>query len=275
MHEPNNGFYQSFDTETIDGPRTPDQIRTPFQHDRDRVIYTSAFRRLQAKTQVFRSGEYDFYRTRLTHSIEVAQIGRGICNYLKKTGSLLSNDFYIDPDLVEACCLAHDIGHPPFGHAGEKSLHRLMKAFGGFEGNAQTLRLLTETIFSDGPKRAGMNPTRAFIDGVLKYKTLFSHRKKEKHFIYDDQERFLRFVNGGTTQDCSISRAAEDNPAQDQRKSIECQIMDWADDTAYSLGDLIDGIRAKFITPYTIGKVGARQPARKRFRQRFFDRGFD
>lgn len=263
MHELNNGFYQSFDTETIDGPRTPDHIRTPFQHDRDRVIYTSAFRRLQAKTQVFRSGEYDFYRTRLTHTIEVAQIGRGICNYLKKTGAILSDTFYVDPDLVEACCLAHDIGHPPFGHAGEKSLHRLMKAFGGFEGNAQTLRLLTETIFSDGPKRAGMNPTRAFIDGVLKYKTLFSHRQKEKHFIYDDQERFLRFVNGGSAHECVTNRAPEIIPAELQRKSVECQIMDWADDTAYSLGDLIDGIRAKFITPYTIEKWAQDDPLGK------------
>jgi dGTPase len=98
-----NKFYQPFDYETVDRPRSIDTIRTPFQHDRDRVIHTSAFRRLQAKTQVFRSGEYDFYRTRLTHSIEVAQIGRGICNYLKETSPFLKQDFYVDADLVEAC----------------------------------------------------------------------------------------------------------------------------------------------------------------------------
>jgi dGTPase len=121
-----------------------------------------------------------------------------------------------------------------------------MRKFGGFEGNAQTLRLLTETIFSDEGKRSGMNPTRALIDGVMKYKKLFRDRMKEKHFIYDEQERFLSFVNG--TADA------------DEQKSIECQIMDWADDTAYSIGDLIDGIRAKFITPFTIERWAADSP---------------
>ncbi|MEI2609638.1 MAG: dNTP triphosphohydrolase [Candidatus Promineifilaceae bacterium] len=167
---PANRFYSAFDTATLkERPAAPGEYRNAFQIDRDRIIHSSAFRRLQSKTQVFLSGEYDFYRTRLTHSIEVAQIGRSICSYLQQS-DLLADDCFIDPDLVESACLAHDLGHPPFGHTGERTLHALMQPYGGFEGNAQTLRILTQTIFSEG--RDGMNPTRALLDGVLKYKTL-------------------------------------------------------------------------------------------------------
>jgi dGTPase len=241
-------FYSDFDTEIIGKARTPDEIRGPFQHDRDRIIHTSAFRRLQAKTQVFRSGEYDFYRTRLTHSIEVAQIGRGICDYLFKTSGLLRQDYYIDSDLVEACCLAHDLGHPPFGHAGETTLNRLMENDGGFEGNAQTLRLIADIIFSDDGRRAGMSPTRAFLDGVMKYKRLYreSGEKPDKQFLYDEQEKYIIKVCGGDR-----SRDAG------KMSSIECQIMDWADDAAYSMGDLTDGIRARFITPDAVERWAA------------------
>ena len=107
-----NSFYCPFDEETLQ-PRGVDSYRSPFQVDRDRVIHSYAFRRLQGKTQVFRPGEYDFYRTRLTHTIEVSQIGRSICDFLRKKSPLLKDNFYIDPILVEAVCLAHDIGHPP------------------------------------------------------------------------------------------------------------------------------------------------------------------
>ena len=113
-----NQFYQDFDCETASGYPRPDDYRTPFQVDRDRILHTSAFRRLQSKTQVFLSGEYDFYRTRLTHSLEVAQIGRSICNHLQKESAHLSDAFHIDSDLVEAACLSHGLGHPPFGHSG-------------------------------------------------------------------------------------------------------------------------------------------------------------
>src|ERR1700716_3863101 len=140
---PRNGFYNSFDLESLH-PREPDDFRSAFQVDRDRIIYSSAFRRLQAKTQVFVSGEFDFYRTRLTHSLEVAQIGRSICSFLNQTSSFLAAEFLVDPDLVEAVCLAHDLGHSPFGHAGERALHQLMRNSGGFEGNAQSLRLIGE-----------------------------------------------------------------------------------------------------------------------------------
>ena len=129
-----NRFYTAFDTERLIAETPRDDFRSSFQIDRDRVLHTPSFRRLQSKTQVFWSGEYDFYRTRLTHSLEVAQIGRSICQFLKKKSDLLSEDFYIDGDLVEAICLSHDLGHPPYGHAGEMALNKLMGKCGGFEG---------------------------------------------------------------------------------------------------------------------------------------------
>ncbi len=243
-----NGFYRAFDWETASGYPRPQDYRTPFQIDRDRVLHTSAFRRLQSKTQVFLSGEYDFYRTRLTHSLEVAQIGRAICHYLQESSDLLSEDAHIDPDLVEAACLSHDLGHPPFGHGGERTLHCCMKPFGGFEGNAQTLRMLTETIYSEPAEGrcTGMNPTRGFLDGILKYKAF--HREvphAKNHFIYDDQDPWLAFVFGDSWDSV---RTEFPGTARNDLRSIECQIMDWADDTAYSLNDLVDGIAAGFLT---------------------------
>jgi len=239
-----NTFYSDFDKQSLP-KRKPDDYRNCFEVDRDRIIHTSAFRRLQAKTQVFQSGEYDFYRTRLTHSIEVAQIGRSICSFLKKSSDALGEDFYIDPNLVEAICLSHDLGHPPFGHNGESTLNRLMADYGGFEGNAQTLRLLTTTIYSDLKQRKGMQASRALLDGVLKYKSLYSERDKpENHFLYDDQKPYLDFVFEGEAVDQEMPTFEDKNSF----KSLECQIMDWADDTAYCIHDLADGIRAEFIT---------------------------
>lgn len=254
-----NGFYNDFDLERPSGKSPGDDFRTPFQTDRDRVLHTPTFRRLQNKTQVFWSGEYDFYRTRLTHSLEVAQIGKSICYWLKsRPDGPLDDGFYIDPDLVEAVCLSHDLGHPPFGHAGERTLNHLLADHGGFEGNAQTLRLLTERIFS--AKRTGMDPTRAFMDGVLKYKSLWSDLKAaagsppEHHFLYDDQRNHLAWAMGGNAFPADLTPG----PVRDGLKSIECQIMDWADDTAYSLNDLSDSVRAGFLTIERIEAWAAR-----------------
>lgn len=239
-----NRFYSPFDLESLPGNR-PDDYRSAFQIDRDRIIYSTAFRRLQSKTQVFVSGEFDFYRTRLTHSIEVAQIGRSICQFLQVQGDPLAEDFYIDSDLVEAVCLAHDLGHPPYGHAGERKLHGLMREQGGFEGNAQTLRLLAAILYQTETGTYGMSPTRAFLDGVLKYKMLQSELEDpEHHFLYGDQEQIRRFVFG----EREIPSELLTGEALNNVKSIECQIMDWADDTAYSLNDIIDGVRAGFLT---------------------------
>lgn len=242
-----NDFYCSFDTERMEKTSSSNDYRSAFQIDRDRVLHTTTFRRLQNKTQVFWSGEYDFYRTRLTHSLEVAQIGKSICTWLlRQPDSLLTDSFFIDTDLVEAICLSHDLGHPPFGHAGERTLNHLNRNYGGFEGNAQTLRLLTERIFSS--KRTGMSPSRAFLDGILKYKTLWSElitddKPPKNHFIYDNQNHYLDWCMGGN--DFPIELSPGDS--RDSFKSIECQIMDWADDTAYSLNDLSDSVRAGFL----------------------------
>jgi dGTPase len=234
-----NRFYKSFDVEALQ-PREADDFRSHFQVDRDRIIYSSAFRRLQAKTQVFVSGEFDFYRTRLTHSLEVAQIGRSICSYLQQTSALLDTDFFIDPDLVEAICLTHDLGHAPFGHAGERTLHQMMLRYGGFEGNAQSLRIITETIYPAESGRRGMIPTRAFVDGILKYKRLLKEDSTAyHHFIYDEQEYLRRFV-------CPDQESAK-IPDWNKVRSLECEIMDWADDTAYCLNDLVDSINAGFL----------------------------
>ena len=239
-----NDFYSDFDWDRLPARETV-PYRTPFEIDRDRVIHTSAFRRLQAKTQVFLSGQYDIYRTRLTHSIEVGQIGRSICGYLRKTSPWFDRGFCVDPVLVEAVCLSHDLGHPPFGHKGERALNKLMKPYGGFEGNAQTLRLLTETIYSQSNGRSGMGPTRALLDGILKYKSLYSDRlHPENHFLYDDQKSYLDFVlDGGELLE--VCKTPEEKNAF---RSLECQIMDWADETAYCFHDLADGIRMGFVT---------------------------
>ncbi len=254
-----NRFYQAFDTERASGYDTSGDFRSPFQIDRDRVLHTPAFRRMQSKTQVFWSGEYDFYRTRLTHSLEVAQIGKSICHWLAHSSDLLHDDFHIDGDLVEAICLSHDLGHPPFGHAGERSLNHFMAGYGGFEGNAQTLRLLTERIFSQS--RKGMDPSRAFLDGVLKYKSLWSELKTttgklpKNHFLYDAQEKHLSWAMGGNDFPAELTPGKE----RDGFKSIECQIMDWADDTAYSLNDLADSVKAGFLTVERIERWAERK----------------
>ena len=241
-----NEFYTDFDMELIGrGQPRHDKGRTPFEQDRDRIIYSPAFRRLQSKTQVFLSGEFDFYRTRLTHSIEVSQIGRSIVNHLNRTSKPLSDDFHIDQDLVESVCLAHDIGHPSFGHAGEHVLNELMRECGGFEGNAQNLRILLDLFYRDKISWTGMNPTRAFLDGMLKYKTLHADSEKKKnHFLYDFQRDVLDFVSPGQPFAAQFGSEKELNSF----KSLECRIMDWADDIAYSVHDLDDGIRAGFIT---------------------------
>lgn len=241
-----NRFYQEFDlvrNEASPGSPEPD-YRTPFQVDRDRILYTQAFRKLQAKTQVFQTGAYDFYRTRLTHSLEVAQISRSLSHYLRQHSEELSTDFYPDPDLVEAISLTHDIGHPPFGHAGERVLNELMHRYGGFEGNAQSLRLVSDLIFESSNHFRGSNPTRAFLDGILKYKSTWSEAHAltdiapKNHFIYDDQLPLRTFAHGEEISDPDLFT-----------QSLECQIMDWADDTAYSLNDLSDGLRSGLLAP--------------------------
>ncbi|HEV3272568.1 MAG TPA: dNTP triphosphohydrolase [Candidatus Methylacidiphilales bacterium] len=237
-------FYGVFDRECFRDAFNPERrhdYRSVFQQDLGRILFTGAFRRLQAKTQVFQAGEYDFYRTRLTHSLDVASVAESIAVWL----ATRHPEVRVDSHLLEAICLAHDIGHPPFGHAGERVLNELMEPYGGFEGNAQTLRILTRTIYSNPESRGGMSPSRALLDGVLKYKRLHRDRGGDTHhFIYDDQAEILDFCFGGSDLAARLGGADVNG-----FRSLECQIMDLADDVAYSCFDIVDGTNARFLTP--------------------------
>lgn len=267
-----------------DQPREQDH-RPPFRRDRGRILHSAAFRCLQAKTQIHAIGENDFYRTRLTHSLEVAQIGSSLMAQLKfsEAFSHLAQAKNIDSsilqkqlkpllpsnDLIESLCFAHDIGHPPFGHGGEIALNYMMAEHGGFEGNAQTFRILTK--LEPYTENAGMNLTRRTLLGVVKYPALLDvtspqyaqlqiSRNLDPRFVRihdwipgkglyrDDLDMFNWLLSPLSENDRTLFSQFKQNrttPADSLKtrfKSLDCSIMELADDIAYGVHDLEDAI---------------------------------
>ena len=237
--------------------------RTPYQRDKARILHSAAFRRLQAKTQVLGAGMSDFYRTRLTHSLEASQIGQGIAAQLRNKHTELTQHLGLNDTLIEALCLAHDIGHPPFGHGGEVALHYMMRNHGGFEGNGQTFRIVTK--LEPYTAEHGMNLSRRTLLGLIKYPNYLpqlnqppqeqnsvSHREVKASLwhppkgLYEcDKAAFEWLLEGFSNHD--IQRFMKFNTAHKNHyktvfKSFDCSIMELADDIAYGIHDLEDAI---------------------------------
>lgn len=241
----------------VDAPDGQEKAwRDHFARDYGRVVHSASFRRLQGKTQVFPSRESDFFRNRLTHSLEVAQIGQGIAERLNHDHKDALGSDGIDGRLCATAGLIHDIGHPPFGHNGEKALDKAMKAYGGFEGNAQTLRIVTRLEKKkrypaplDGDDRAGYNLCHRTIASALKYDRLIPAERGK-----DD-----KIVKGYYASEQTIVQRVKDSILNGYRlkpdegfKTIECSIMDLADDIAYSVYDLEDCLKVGILSPAEI-----------------------
>jgi dGTPase len=248
--------------------------RDPFERDRARIIHSSSFRRLQAKTQVLGVGESDFYRTRLTHSLEVAQIGSGIVQKLIKDETSAAP--FPTLDLMITICLAHDLGHPPFGHGGEIALNYMMRDHGGFEGNGQTLRILAK--LDKYTESFGMDLTRRAMLGVLKYPAIYTEVRSKKHAdghfrnrpftshkeivadewkppkcYFDEDKKIVDWILSPFSDEdkecfCQVDESSDSGKHNNSKyKSFDTSIMDLADDIAYGIHDLEDAISLKLV----------------------------
>jgi len=229
--------------------------RSPAQKDRDRIIYTSAFRRLAEVTQVASPGDAHVFHNRLTHSLQVAQVGRSLAEKLRADGAACDAIGGVDPDTVEAACLAHDLGHPPFGHTAEERLNKLVgSTAGGFEGNAQSFRIVTKLAFKS-TKHAGLDLTAGTLAAILKYPWLKGQNKKKPHKwgAYRSESKDFDF-------------ARKVCPPQKLARSPEAALMDWADDVTYSVHDLEDFFRAGRIPIHLLARASESSE-----RQHFFD----
>ena len=250
-------------------PERPGDTRSPYDRDYSRLLHSSAFRRLQGKTQVLGIGESDFHRTRLTHSMEVAQIGRGLVQVL---GGRFPECEVLPPSpLIEAISFGHDIGHPPHGHSGEIALNYVMRDHGGFEGNAQSLRLLSRKEPYSGAH--GLDLTRRTLLGILKYPAPYSRVSRTEqpqppenprgmnrdnweppkcHFD-EDQEIVSWMLDPLGAEDCKAFQSLRKEPSSTENgktayKSLDASIMDIADDIAYGVHDLEDAIKLGFVS---------------------------
>jgi dGTPase len=260
MPKNQKSMYGEADSERLVREDESADWRSAWRRDYARVIHSPSFRRLQNKTQLFYGSEVDSIRNRLTHSLEVAQIAKSIAQYINHEVKKFkdNDDLKINPDIVEIAGLVHDLGHPPFGHNGEKALDECSKLYGGFEGNAQTLRILAKlekrrTLNEDDKfgfdseghdNRAGLNLTYRVVASALKYDSEIPQSRKSK----------AKFAKGYYHTERELVKSIKEKVLgtknfRGEFKTIECQIMDIADDIAYSTYDLEDAFKSGFLNP--------------------------
>lgn len=255
-------LYRNADADRVVGApndRATEPFRSPWRRDYARLIHSASFRRLQGKTQVFPGHEFDFFRNRLTHSLEVAQIAKSIAIRLNATSSVFrQKSMKIEPEIVEFAGLAHDLGHPPFGHNGEEALDECMRDYGGFEGNAQSLRIVSrlekkayredgEQFGKDGTDmRCGLDLTYRCLASLLKYDKPIPIRYKDRETTGVMKGYYLEDHDLVFGMKKKVLGLVDESI---EFKTIECSIMDIADDIAYSTYDLEDIFKAGFLTP--------------------------